>query len=64
MSLLRLSLSVVAILAFCAPVPLHAEPVTPASKLPRIPDVDGKLVDLSDPGVEAVVVAIFPVICS
>jgi peroxiredoxin len=59
MSLLRLTLNAVAILAFCAPATLYAEPAESASKLPRLSDVDGKLVDLMQPDENRVVVAIF-----
>lgn len=59
MSSLRLSLFVVSIVAFRALGTVHAEPNVPASTLPRLPDLDGKLVDLAQPSEDAIVVAIF-----
>jgi peroxiredoxin len=61
MPALRFLLLTAAIVAVGAPGVdyLHAEPAAPASKLPKFPDVDGKLVDLLPFGDEAVVVAIF-----
>jgi peroxiredoxin len=61
MPALRFLLLLAAIVAISAPGVdyLHAEPAAPASKLPQLPNVDGKLVDLSRPGDDVVVVAIF-----